>query len=70
MIFILGIKDQENQVNIQDDLYRVIAIPVLEFIFLLLDSLLFSHNYLQILNNQQKYQRQSQGFLIYFLDVS
>lgn len=35
MIFILGIKDQENQVNIQDDLYRVIAIPVLEFIFLL-----------------------------------
>ncbi len=34
MIFILGIKDQENQVNIQD-LYLVIAIPVLEFIFLL-----------------------------------
>jgi len=35
MIFILRIKDQENQVNIQDDLYLVIAIPVLEFIFLL-----------------------------------
>lgn len=34
MIFILRIKDQENQVNIQD-LYLVIAIPVLEFIFLL-----------------------------------
>ena len=35
MIFILSIKDQENQVNIQDNLYPVIAIPVLEFIFLL-----------------------------------
>jgi hypothetical protein len=35
MIFILRIKDQENQVNMQDDLYLVIAIPLLEFIFLL-----------------------------------